>query len=109
MALLNAQPVSPAGSAVTYAAAAGGGDTFRPADDRALLLVVNGGGSPITVTIPSFASVSGLVTPARTVSVPAGATRAIPLLKRLYANPANGLIDIGYSGVTSVTVAVISN
>lgn len=109
MALLTAQLVDPAGTQISFVAAAGGGDTFKPTNDRAKLLVNNGGGASINVTIPTPGTVGGLAVADRVVAVTNGTIKAIPLLKNLYQDPADGLIDITYSAVTSVTVAIITD
>jgi len=109
MALLTQQLIDPAGTTVTFAAATSGGDTFKPVSDRAKLLVKNDSGGSINVTLTTFKTVTGLTVPNRVVAVAAGVIKAIPLLKELYADPADGLIDIAYSAVTSVTVAIITD
>ena len=108
MALLTAQAIAPTGTTVTFAAASVGGDTVKPSNDRSKLLVDNGSGGSITVTIPVHRSTLGLDLPDRQVIVAAGVVKAIPLLP-LYVDPADGIIDITYSAVTSVTVAVIAD
>lgn len=101
----------PATAGPTFVAANAGGDTVVPGD-RTRLIVKNGGGAPITVTIPVFPATlaTGAAQPAHTVSVPAAGEMWIgPLNTASYANPANGLAAISYSGVTTVTVAAISD
>jgi hypothetical protein len=107
MALLTAQNPNEAGIAGTLASAASGGDTFAP-PSRGWVEVNNGGGSPITVTFPIY--VDGLtIATGRQVSVPAGQRRLIQLKNPgAYTNPADGLVSMTYSGVTSVTVGVFS-
>lgn len=109
MAALTAQVIDPAGTAITFTAAGGTGDTFKPSGDRAKLIVDNANAGSVNVTIPVHGSVVGLDVPDRVVAVAAGAIAAIPLLKRLYADPADGLIDITCSPTASVTVAVITD
>ena len=107
MALLAHQKISAAaGTAITFAAAAGGGDTYKPTDDASKLLVKNDSAGSIDVTIPVPATVAGLAVSSRVVAVAAGALKAIPLL-RVYADPADDLVDITYSAVTTVTVAIV--
>lgn len=111
MATLTVNQVIPTGFRDDNAlvAAAGGGDAFAPGD-RTFLRVNNGGGGAITVTI---------ATPA-TVDAGGGATLAIadgggsvtnaqsrlfgPFPASLYADPSTGLVNVTYSGVTTVTV-----
>jgi len=108
VATLTTQVINRAGTVVTPVAAAGGGDAMAPGSTN-FLRVVNGGGSPITVTLAIPAGVSGFQQAAytnTTVSVTNGTTREIgPLPGQLYADPTTGLVTITYSGVTSVTVA----
>lgn len=103
--------VYPQTAGPTFAAASAGGDTVVPGD-RTRLIVKNGGGSPVTVTIPVFPATlaTGMAQPALVVTVPASGESWIgPLNAASHANPANGLAAISYSGVTSVTVAAISD
>ncbi len=105
MAALSVQQISIAGLTPTMVAAAGGGDTV-PAGDRNFLLVRNGGGSGITVTVTTPGTVGGLAIADATVSVGAGADKLIgPLTASLFGDPA----AVAYSGVTSVTVACSSS
>jgi hypothetical protein len=105
MATLSTQVVALTGLSPTYASAAGGGDKCE-VGDRNFLHVKNGGGSSITVTLTSVASVRGQAVSNVTVSVPATSERMIgPLSADLLQNPSDGLCAIGYSGVTTVTVA----
>ena len=50
MATLNYQSAQPSGTTLTLAAASGGGDKVK-AKDNGCVLVTNGGGSSVTVTI----------------------------------------------------------
>jgi hypothetical protein len=76
-----------------------------------MLEVVNGGGSPITVTLAIPSGASGYPNAAYTstaVSVTNGTTKWIgPVDAPLYQDPTTGLCTITYSGVTSVTVAAV--
>lgn len=67
----------------------------------------NGGGAPITVTIVTPGEVlPDLPVADLAVSVPAGGERLIgPLPAPYFADPADNLVDVTYSAVTSVTVA----
>lgn len=109
MALLTVNSVVAAGLLAAPVAASGGGDTVQLSpinDDRTVLQVTNGGGSPITVTLVDPGSTpAGNTTTAPAVSIAAGATRFFPLNPNL-VNPATGLLNITYSGVTSVTAFV---
>jgi hypothetical protein len=106
MATLTTQSVTRAGLAQTFAAAAGGGDSFTP-DKDTWIEVVNGGGSPITVTIVTPGTSYGLALADAGGSVTNGTTRKFgPFPAEAFADPTDGLADITYSGVTSVTVGV---
>jgi hypothetical protein len=106
MALLAAQVVSIAGLNPTYAAAAAGGDEFAN-NGRRMLHVQNGSGSSITVTITTPGTTAGLSIADPAVTVPNSGSRMIgPFPTGLY-NAADGNVDVAYSAVTSVTVAVI--
>lgn len=74
-------------------------------DARRVLLVRNGSAAAVTVTLPTTATVEGLIVPDRTVSVPAAADRFI----RLSGNSVqtDGTVSVNYSAVTSVTVAYL--
>lgn len=90
--------------APTLAAAAGGGDSIAP-NDRGALVVKNGSGSTMTVTmiVPGNTKY-GLAQPDPTFAVVAGAIAYIGPLPVDLANPATGLVDFTYSLATSVTV-----
>ncbi|MEU7590634.1 hypothetical protein AB0A95_30630 [Micromonospora sp. NPDC049230] len=106
MAEIQARQPGPDGIALGLAPAAAG-DTAKPGNHRALL-VLNGSGSPITVTI----AVPGVTAtfepiPDNAVTVAANELRAIPLLG-VYADPENNrLAAITWSSTTSVTRGVI--
>jgi hypothetical protein len=106
MAALTVQSLS-AGAAIALSSAAGGGDTFANTGIERLM-VTNGGGSPITVTIdsPGQCNFGVLANAAHdlAVTVAAGATKILPPLA---VNQYGETASITYSGVTSVTVAAI--
>ena len=113
MALLTNVNTAEAGATVTGAAAAGGGDTADNTYGKTLLLVRNGGGSSINVTITaqntSFSNDKlGTVTKGNTVKAVAAGGMEIfgPFPPNVYNN-ASGQIAISYSAVTSVTVTAI--
>jgi len=105
MATLATQTITRAGVAAAYTAAAGGGDKLTP-DQYTFLHVKNGGGSSITVTIVTPRDALPNVAVADVaVSVPNGGERMIgPFPAEHFAGLTDGLADITYSGVTSVTV-----
>jgi hypothetical protein len=110
MATLTTQVINRAGTVITPVAAAGGGDAMACGANN-YLEVVNGGGSPITVTLAIPAGASGYANVAYTssaVSVTNGTTKRIgPIAAGIYQDPTTGLCTITYSGVTSVTVAAV--
>lgn len=105
MATLTVQEITRAGYTVTLAAAAAGGDKMLPGDTNCLR-VANGGGGAITVTIVTPNTVADSITQGDlSVSVGAGVTKDIgPLPSYWFGNATDGLADITYSGVTTVTV-----
>lgn len=112
MAVLTPQSPSLTGAALTFAAAAGGGDSF-PNQGRSVLIFRNGSGGPLTVTAdcpnPDNFGVSGSGLDS-VVSVPDGATSDFvwgPFNPARF-NDSNGRVQLSYSGVTSLTVAVWS-
>ena len=111
MATLTQQIVNRAGTVITPVAATGGGDAMACGQNN-WLRVVNGGGSPITVTLAIPAGAAGYPNTAYTstaVSVTNGTTKEIgPIPGPLYQDPTTGLCTITYSAVTSVTVAALT-
>lgn len=106
MATLTVQKVDLAGLAPTYAAAAVGGDEFVNSG-KEFIHVKNGGAGAITVTVNSQALCNQGFDHDAAVSVPASGERMIgPFLKARF-DDANAKVQITYSGVTSVTIAVI--
>jgi len=95
-------------------AAAGGGDVFPAVPGGEYLLrVINGGGSPITVTLDDPTSqtppAATAFNPDVAIPVTNGTTKAILIGDREITrlrNPTTGNIAIAYSGVTTVTVQV---
>jgi hypothetical protein len=105
MATLTYQEANTSGGAITPVAAAGGGDSV-PVHNRGALLVRNGGGSPITVTLVVPGTEYGQARADVPYTVAAGGVALIgPLVTDLA--PSDGLVDFTYSGVTSVTVAAV--
>ena len=110
MATLTTQVVNRAGTVITPVAGAGGGDAMACGSGM-MLEVVNGGGSPITVTLNIPASRTyepnvAITSPA--ISVTNGTARWIgPVDAATFADPITGLGSITYSAVTTVTVAAV--
>lgn len=106
MALLSTQQITAQGAAITLQAAAGGGDAAYP-DDRSFFWIKNGGGAPINVTLVVPGTTYGQANPDVVVAVPNGGERMIGPLNAQLADPSDGQVDITYSAVTSVTVALV--
>lgn len=109
MALLTVQQAVLKGTAVTFAAAAGGGDTFPRPHDHVGLRVKNGGGSAITVTvvIPGTNSYGEPQPDVVSTSIAAAADVTIGPIPPEAVDSSTGLVSVTYSGVTSVTVAAV--
>ncbi len=106
MATLTSIKPTFAGVALGAVAAAGGGDKFLN-DGNTLFYVKNGGGSSINVTVAAPGTPGGLTLTAPVVAVAAGADKILGPFNPKYFNDASGFVNLTYSGVTSVTVAVI--
>lgn len=108
MADLATQEITLGGLGAAYAAAGAGGDTLTPGED-VFLHVKNGGAGAITVTIVTpNTSIGGLAITDAGGSVPAAGDRFFgPFPAQHFARSSDGKADITYSGVTSVTLAVL--
>lgn len=107
MALLARQDIALAGTVPTYNAAAGGGDTFPAQGRRTFLHVKNGGVGSINVTLNSLVNCNQGSDHDNVTPVGAGADKFIgPIDPDRFADP-TGVCGVTYSGVTSVTVAVL--
>lgn len=107
MATLSSQVVSLAGVTPTYASAASGGDKIQPGE-RTFIHIKNGAGAPVTVTLTATAAVRGQTVANLSVSVAASGEKMIgPLTADLFAGVSDGLVAIGYSSNTSVTLAAL--
>lgn len=109
MAALATQAIIRAGLTPSFAAAAGGGDTFTP-DADTYLRVKNASAGVITVTVVTPRT-DGAGNPVAdttfTVPITTGDVIAGPFPAEVYADPNTGLANITYSGVTSLTIAVL--
>ncbi len=112
MANLATQVVNRAGLAPSYAACTAGGDTFTP-DAQTFLHVKNASGGALTVTVAigsgAAAPIPNVAIGNVAVSVPAttGDRMIGPFPATYFADPTTGLAAITYSGVTSLTIAVV--
>lgn len=94
---------------VTFAAAAGGGDTVAVQPGESVRLYVkNGDASAKTVTVVDPRTQYGQPSPDMAVVVANGnAGHTEITIPPEFADPATGLVSITYSAVTSVTVAAV--
>lgn len=104
MADILIQKASLTGVTPTLVAATGGGDKFVN-DGDTLLHVKNGSGAPITVTVSAVAKCSHGSLHDAVATVVAGATTQIGPFPQARFNGVDGKVSIGYSAVTTVTVA----
>lgn len=106
MAALSAQVASPVGVAPTYNAVSAS-DTVPNPSGRTVLLVKNGSGASINVTLVGRGVMGDIVVPNRVIAVPAGQDRLISLDASLY-NDASGLVTVQFSATATVTMAVLN-
>lgn len=111
MALLTTLTAKRSANGVSLAGVAAGaaGDTFIN-NGQEVLVVTNGSGAPITVTIETEAALDGLSVTDLTATVAAGATQLIgPFPTAIYNDTLapGGSVSVSYSSETSVTVAVV--
>lgn len=110
MATLAPQSIVLTGLNPSYAAASAGGDEFVN-DGKKFLHVKNGGAGAINVTaVCQTACNYGTGSPTHddVVAVPAAGERIIGPFPPGRFNDGNGKVQITYSGVTSLTVALLS-
>lgn len=108
MATLTVNPAKRSGNGVDLAgvAAAGGGDSF-PNTGAEVLVIKNGGGSGITLTVVTPVTVDGLAVADLTATIAAGATAMVgPFPPGTYSD-GSGNVNLTYSAVTTVTVSVV--
>lgn len=106
MALLTVQRTGLTGLAPAFAGAAVGGDTFINSG-RVYLHVKNADTVDKTVTVNSQTPCSQGFDHDAVVVVPAAGERIIGPFAKSRFDDANGQVQITYSAVTSVTVAVV--
>lgn len=105
MAALTTQSISGPSSLPTFAAASAGGDTVTPSNDS-FLVVKNGSGASINVTLDVPGNDEfGNANADLVVAVAASTERYIPVRSAKLVQ-SNGNVNITYSAVTSVTVGV---
>lgn len=106
MTTLTVQEPTPSGVVVSTAAAAALGDEFANTG-KEILEVTNGSGGALTVTVTAQKACSHGTLHNGGGSVAAGATKRFGPFPRDRFNDINGKVQVTYSGVTSLTVAVI--
>lgn len=107
MATLTVQDMTPAGLVPSYAAADVAGDEFAN-NGRVTFWVKNGGAGAITVTVAAVGACDQGFTHTGGGSVPNdGVPKSFGPFDTYRFNDADGLVQITYSGVTSVTVAAV--
>lgn len=104
---LTVTPLTRAGVTPAFTAADVTGNTFTN-DEHTWLVVKNGGGSSITVSLDILPTIDGQPVTDRTVTVPAAGERWIGPFPSAYYSNASGLVTVTFSGVTSVTVGAFS-
>jgi len=106
MATLTVQTAVLAGVTPSYAACAGGGDDFLNTG-REMVHIKNGSGGALVVTFVTPKTYQGVALADPTVSVGAGSEEMIGPFPPGIFNGAAALLSMTYSGVTSLTIAVI--
>ncbi|MBT9131305.1 MAG: hypothetical protein DDT41_01610 [candidate division WS2 bacterium] len=106
MTLLSVQAIVLTGLAPVYAAAAAAGNEFVNLG-REFIHVRNGGAAAITVTINSVAPCNFGFDHDPVISIPAGGDRMIGPFPKFRFDDVNGRVQMTYSAVASVTVAII--
>lgn len=107
MATLTPQVAALTGLDVSFSSAASGGDQFANSG-KEYFHVVNGSGSSITVTADAQTNCNFGFDHDAAVAVPAGEERVIGPFPTNRFNDANGNVQVTYSDVTSLTVAVVT-
>lgn len=89
---------------------AGAGANTAPCGNGLGLLIRNGSGSPVTLTmvVPAAITFDGLVIPSRPLVIAAGGASIMPLVAATYQDPATGLCTWGLSSITTVQADVIA-
>ena len=104
MATLTVQQISKTGLVHALTAAAGVGDAFANDGQRTFFHVKNADATPTTVTFVTQKAVDGLAVADLAVAVTNGTEQLVgPFPAEVY-NDANGLVQVTYSKVTSLTV-----
>lgn len=106
MAELTVQEIVVTGLEETLASAAALGDTFKN-DGRTYFHCLNGSGADITLTFTTPGKIGGVAIADPTVVVTAGEHRLVGPFNPSIFNNSSGLVAVGYSAVTTVTVSAV--
>jgi hypothetical protein len=106
MATLSVQVAVLAGIKPTYASCAGGGDEFVNSG-REFIHIKNGHTSPQTVTVNSQTVCSQGFDHDAAVAVTNAEDRIIGPFPKSRFDDANGKVQLTYSGVTALTIAIV--
>lgn len=106
MATLTVQAISLSGVTPSYAACGAGGDEFANSGQE-FIHVKNGSGGNLDVTINSQVNCSQGFDHDSVVTVTAGSEEIIGPFPKSRFDDANDKVQITYSGVTSLTIAVL--
>jgi len=107
MATLVAQSIVRAGLEPAYEACAALGDEFANTGDE-FIHIKNGAVAAQTVTIETPATVDGLAVADRAVEIPASEDRMIGPFPASTYNDGEGLVQLTYDAVVTLTIAIIT-
>lgn len=103
---ITAQQASSAGLSPAFEPANVDGNAYELRQARALR-IRNGSAAAVNVTLPTPGTVDGLTIADRVIAVPAGADTVIALGRGDAYRQPDGTVNVDYSAVASVTVAVL--
>lgn len=107
MATLTAQTIIRSGLKPTYGSTASNGDKFENTGNE-FVHIKNTDTSSHTVTVATSATVDGLAVADRAVAIPASEERMIGPFPTSVYNDSDGFVQLTYSSVTSMTIAVLT-
>lgn len=109
MATITKTDRSRAANPVSFASASGGGDEFVNTGKEILMVShTNGGGSTVTLTIATSATVDGLAVADRTVAIGAGEFHVLGPFDKQQYNDGNGKVQLSWSSETDIEIAVLN-
>ncbi|TVQ64484.1 MAG: hypothetical protein EA379_01315 [Phycisphaerales bacterium] len=107
MALLSVLQAVREESEIEFVAADAGGDEFVNTG-REAVIITNNDSTPKTLTIVTQQTVDGEAVDDKEVVVPPGETHLVgPFPTGIYNRPADSRVELEYSAVTDVTVAIV--